>query len=54
MAKIALDDVIAHLRTTGVPVVGGLVLRTGAVSMIRSVHVRDPDQNLIEISEPVV
>jgi catechol 2,3-dioxygenase-like lactoylglutathione lyase family enzyme len=53
-AKIPLDDVIAHLRETGVPAVGGPVLRTGAVSMVRSVYVRDPDQTLIEISEPVV
>ncbi|RZL99393.1 MAG: VOC family protein, partial [Variovorax sp.] len=29
------------------------VARTGAVSRIRSVYLRDPDLNLIEISEPV-
>jgi hypothetical protein len=27
------------------------VMRTGALSRIRSVYVRDPDLNLIEISE---
>jgi hypothetical protein len=30
----------------------GPVFRTGATSRIRSVYVRDPDLNLIEISEP--
>jgi hypothetical protein len=28
-------------------------MKTGAVSKIRSVYVRDPDLNLVEISEPV-
>jgi hypothetical protein len=31
----------------------GPVPRTGATSRIRSVYVRDPDLNLIEIAEPV-
>ena len=38
---------------SGVAIVEGPVLRTGATSKIRSVYVRDPDFNLVEISEPV-
>lgn len=53
IASIPLDEVIARLQEAEVALVDGPVLRTGAVSKIRSVYVRDPDQNLIEISEPV-
>jgi catechol 2,3-dioxygenase-like lactoylglutathione lyase family enzyme len=35
-----------------VPIAEGPVLRTGATGRIRSVDVRDPDLNLIEIAEP--
>jgi catechol 2,3-dioxygenase-like lactoylglutathione lyase family enzyme len=46
-----LEDVIARLKDKGVPILEGPVMRTGATSRIRSVYVRDPDLNLIEISE---
>lgn len=51
IAAIPLDDVIARLRQFGVPIEEGPVRRTGAEGPILSVYVRDPDQNLIEISE---
>lgn len=53
IASIPLDAVIARLQACDWPIVEGPVLRTGATSKIRSVYVRDPDFNLIEISEPV-
>ncbi|WP_343590371.1 VOC family protein [Paracidovorax wautersii] len=53
LASVPLDAVIERLGRLGVPVAEGPVMRTGAVSRIRSVYVRDPDLNLIEISEPV-
>ena len=51
IADVPLDAVIARLQTLRVPIIEGPVLRTGAVSELRSVYVRDPDLNLIEISE---
>jgi len=46
-----LDGVIAHLASLGVTIEEGPVQRSGAVGPIRSVYVRDPDLNLIEIAE---
>jgi catechol 2,3-dioxygenase-like lactoylglutathione lyase family enzyme len=48
-----LDDVIRHLENCEVPIEEGPVDRTGAIGNIRSVYVRDPDRNLIEISNYV-
>ncbi|WP_336285625.1 VOC family protein [Citrobacter arsenatis] len=45
-----LDEVMAMLQTHGVDIVEGPVARTGATGPIRSVYVRDPDLNLIEIA----
>ena len=52
LAAIPLLEVIARLEQAKWPIVEGPVLRTGATQKIRSVYVRDPDLNLIEISEP--
>ena len=51
IAKLPLHEVQERLAAHGVPVECGPVLRTGAQGPIRSVYVRDPDLNLIEISE---
>ncbi|MGN2624114.1 VOC family protein [Stutzerimonas balearica] len=45
-----LAEVIAHLQAQRVAIVEGPVQRTGATGPIRSVYLRDPDQNLIELS----
>ncbi|HSO07239.1 MAG TPA: VOC family protein [Pelomicrobium sp.] len=51
LADKPLDDVIARLREHQVAIELGPVTRTGARFALRSVYVRDPDENLIEISE---
>lgn len=47
-----LDAAIERLRLENWPIEQGPVLRTGATGPIRSVYVRDPDLNLIELSAP--
>jgi catechol 2,3-dioxygenase-like lactoylglutathione lyase family enzyme len=50
LTETPLDEVICHLGDCGVPVLEGPVLRTGATGPIRSVYLRDPDGNLVEVS----
>ena len=52
LASVPLTEVIARLEQAKWPIVEGPVLRTGATQKIRSIYVRDPELNLIEISEP--
>ena len=54
IAAVPLKDVIARLVSAGVHIVEGPVAKTGALGPIRSVYVRDPDGNLVEISEQAV
>ncbi len=51
IASIPLEQVVQRLSEARWAIVEGPVLRTGATQKIRSVYVRDPDLNLIEISE---
>ncbi len=45
-----LNDVIAHLEANDVPIIEGPVQRTGALGPMLSIYIRDPDDNLIELS----
>ena len=51
IASVSLAVVISRLEAAQWPILEGPVMRTGATQKIRSVYVRDPDLNLIEISE---
>lgn len=51
IASVPLDQVIARLKAAPWPIIEGPVMRTGATQKIRSVYLRDPDLNLIEIAE---
>ena len=51
IAAVPLDRVIQKLKEMNVGIIEGPVAKTGAVSKLRSVYVRDPDLNLVEISE---
>ncbi|MBL3561730.1 VOC family protein [Rhodovulum sulfidophilum] len=52
LADRPLDAVIAALAARGIRPIEGPVARSGATGPIRSIYLRDPDLNLIEISEP--
>jgi catechol 2,3-dioxygenase-like lactoylglutathione lyase family enzyme len=51
IAAVPLEEVISRLNRLHVKIIEGPVAKTGAVSKLRSVYVRDPDLNLVEISE---
>jgi catechol 2,3-dioxygenase-like lactoylglutathione lyase family enzyme len=51
IADRPLEQVISKLAEMDWPIVEGPVIRTGATAKIKSVYVRDPDKNPIEISE---
>lgn len=50
ITDVQIPDVIHHLENCNVMIEEGPVLRTGALGSITSVYLRDPDGNLIEIS----
>jgi len=51
IAAVPLDEVIAHLKKEKVEIEAGPSMRRGALGPIRSVYFRDPDGNLVEVSE---
>ena len=50
ITETPLAEVVAHLKSHGVVVAQGPVEKTGALGPMMSVYFRDPDGNLIEVS----
>src|SRR5690349_20256378 len=48
----SVDQLAERLRAEGVEIELGPVERTGAQTRLRSIYLRDPDGNLVELSEP--
>jgi catechol 2,3-dioxygenase-like lactoylglutathione lyase family enzyme len=50
LADSPLAEVVAHLKSLGMSLVEGPVAQTGAIGVIDSIYLRDPDANLVEIA----
>lgn len=45
-----IEEVKEFLESKGIEIIEGIVPRTGAIGAIKSLYIRDPDMNLIELS----
>jgi catechol 2,3-dioxygenase-like lactoylglutathione lyase family enzyme len=50
ITETPMNELLAHLQNEGVQVILGPVRRTGATGPMESVYFRDPDLNLVEVS----
>ena len=45
-----INQIKRELKDKGIEITQGIVERTGAIGNIKSIYIRDPDRNLIELS----
>ncbi len=50
----SLDEAKKYIKSLGIGIEEGVVQRTGARGIINSIYIRDPDKNLIELSNYMV
>ena len=50
ISETTINDMIAHLESEGVEIIEGPGMKTGALGPITSIYFRDPDGNLVEVS----
>jgi catechol 2,3-dioxygenase-like lactoylglutathione lyase family enzyme len=53
ITHMPLEKVVENLKVQGIALQTGIVERTGAMGKILSVYLRDPDDNLIELSNAI-
>jgi catechol 2,3-dioxygenase-like lactoylglutathione lyase family enzyme len=53
LTETPLGEVVAHLSEAGVAIEEGPVRKTGATGPLNSVYFRDPDGNLVEVSNRI-
>lgn len=52
LSETPVADIAAHLTAEGIEVIDGPTPKTGATGPILSIYFRDPDGNLVEVSNP--
>ena len=53
LTETPVDEVVAHLAGLGIAIEEGPVRKTGATGPLNSVYFRDPDGNLVEVSNRI-
>jgi catechol 2,3-dioxygenase-like lactoylglutathione lyase family enzyme len=53
LSDVPVADIARHLAAEGIEVIEGPVAKTGATGPLLSIYFRDPDGNLIEVSNRV-
>lgn len=51
LSETDTETAMAHVRNSGINIIEGPVIRTGATGPIMSFYFRDPDGNLIEVGK---